>query len=464
MSIFFIEKTLDKYQKKAVLCDKQAYLVVAGAGSGKTFTITSKVKYLLNNHYKSDEILCISFTNETVNSLKNKLKENNCLVDVLTFHKLALNIIGKKYRIASSSLLEYITEEYLNSFIYHDNTYRLLKYIDNIDNLKNIIVFFINQLKSLNKDDKYIYDLMNNKIISIDNRIILTIIFKVYQVYKEELNSENKIDFNDMINLAIKRIDSIKRFKYSYIIIDEYQDTSLTKYLLIKKIIDKYNTKLMAVGDDYQSIYSFNGCDIKLFTKFKKFFKHSKIIKLKKSYRNSSDLVEISRRFVLNNKGQINKRIKSNKYIKNSISIVYINDELESLKSIIENIDNIMVLGRNNKDIDKYKNLNFNKNIKYLTVHSSKGLEEENIIILNVIDDYLGFPNKINENEVLSYLYNYNHLEEERRLFYVAITRAKERVYIFTKKGKESLFIKELLRSFKYKIKIIDLDKKTLNN
>ena len=207
MSIFFIEKTLDKYQKKAVLCDKQAYLVVAGAGSGKSFTITSKVKYLLNNHYKSDEILCISFTNETVNSLKNKLKENNCLVDVLTFHKLAFKIIGKKYRIASSSLLEYITEEYLNSFIYHDNTYRLLKYIDNIDNLKNIIVFFINQLKSLNKDDKYIYDLMNNKIISIDNRIILTIIFKVYQVYKEELNSENKIDFNDMINLAIKRID-----------------------------------------------------------------------------------------------------------------------------------------------------------------------------------------------------------------------------------------------------------------
>ena len=465
MNIFFVKKidNLDKYQTKAVLCNKPAYLVVAGAGSGKTHTIASKVEYLLNNNYKNSEILCISFTNETVNSLKDRLIKNNSLVDVLTFHKLALFIIGKKYKIASSNLLDYITEEYLNSIIYHDNTYKLLEFINNKKNLKDMIVSFINQLKSLNYDDLYIYKLLKSNITS-DNKILLIIIFKVYQIYQEELKSENKIDFNDMINLSIEKVDKLKRFKYSYIIIDEYQDTSLTKYLLIKKLVDKFNIKIMAVGDDYQSIYSFNGCSIKLFTNFKKYFKHPKIIKLKNNYRNSYDLVEISKRFVLKNKGQINKRIKSNKYIKDSITIVYINDEIEAIKEVAGDIDNIMILARNNNDLERVKSFILDKNITYLTVHASKGLEEENVIILNVVDDYLGFPNKIKSSEVLTFLQNYNYLEEERRLFYVALTRAKRKVFIFTKRGKESLFVKELLRSFRHKIKILDLDKKTLNN
>ena len=463
MNIIFLNKNLDKCQKKAVLCNKPAYLVVAGAGSGKTLTISSKVGYLLNNNYKNSEILCISFTNETVNSLKERLNQNNTLVDVLTFHKLALYIIGREYKIASSNTLEYVTCEYLNSIIYHDNTYKLLEFIDNKTYLKEIIISFINQLKSFNYDYLYIYKLIKSNISS-DNKILLIIILKVYLIYQEELKSENKIDFNDMINLAINKIDRLNRFKYSYIIIDEYQDTSFTKYLLIKKLVDKFNIKIMAVGDDYQSIYSFNGCDIKLFTKFKKYFKHSKIIKLKNNYRNSSDIVEISRRFVLKNKGQINKRIKSNKYIKDSITIVYINDEEKSFIKVISNLDNIMVLARNNKDLEKVKNIDVDKNITYLTVHASKGLEEENVIILNVIDDYLGFPNKINNNEVLFYIHKYNSLEEERRLFYVALTRAKKRVFIFTKRDKESVFIKELLKAFRYKIKILDLDKKTLNN
>ncbi len=459
-----MDKTLDKYQRKAVMCNKHAYLVVAGAGSGKTLTITSKVSYLLNNNYKNSEILCISFTNETVNSLKERLKNNNSLVDVLTFHKLALSIIGKKYNISSAKLLDYVTEEYLNSIIYHDNTYKLLEYIDNKNYLKETIISFINQLKSFNLDASFIYKLLMNRNISSNNIIILIIIFKVYMLYEEELKSENKIDFNDIINLAIDKINQLKKFKYSYIIIDEYQDTSITKYLLIKKLVDKFNIKIMAVGDDYQSIYSFNGCNIKLFTKFKKYFKNSKIIKLKNNYRNSSDIVEISKRFVLKNKGQINKRLKSNNYINNSINIAYTNDEINTFYKIIKDIDNIMVLSRNNKDLEKYKELNINKDIKYLTVHSSKGLEADYVIILNVIDDYLGFPNKIKNNEVLTYIQNYRNIEEERRLFYVAITRAKKRVFIFTKKGKESVFIKELLKMFKYKIKILDLDKKTLNN
>ena len=216
----------------------------------------------------------------------------------------------------------------------------------------------------------------------------------------------------------------------------------------------------MAVGDDYQSIYSFTGSNLKLFTKFKKYFKNSKILKIKNNYRNPSDIVEISKRFVLQNKNQLNKRLKSNKYIKDSIVVVYYNDLVEDFKCIVKEIDNIMVLGRNNSDLEKLRDITIEKNIRYLTVHKSKGLEEENVIVLNMLDNVLGFPNKIKEENVLSYLLNYNHIEEERRLFFVALTRSKKRVFLFTKKNKESIFIKELLERFKYKIKILDLDQK----
>ena len=167
----------------------------------------------------------------------------------------------------------------------------------------------------------------------------------------------------------------------------------------------------------------------------------------------------------MKNKNQIYKRLKSSKYNERSILVVYYDDEKKAIETIIKNTDNLMILGRNNKDIDNYNNFLIpEKNIRFLTVHKSKGLEEDNVIILNVIDDVLGFPNKIKSNQVFSYLRNYNYFEEERRLFYVALTRAKNRVYIFTRKGKESIFVKELLKEYKWKIKVIDLTKKTLNN
>ncbi len=468
------DKTLDKYQSKAVYCNKKSYLVVAGAGSGKTLTIVAKIKYLVDSNIKEGKILCISFTNETVNSLKDSLKKYNLNVDVKTFHKLALDILGNVYQVSSNNLLEYIASEYFASIVYQENTQILLEYVKNVEYLQKLIVNFIHQFKTMNYDYQYLINLLKDKNIDIDDRISLAFISRVFLLYQEELESTLKIDFDDIINLAIKRIDTLKYFKYSHIIIDEYQDTSLSKYILIKKLVTKFSLNFMAVGDDYQSIYSFSGCNLKLFTNFKKYFPKSKIIKLKNTYRNPSDIVEISKRFVMKNRNQLNKRLKSDKYVKDSIEVVYYNNLEKAFNKVIKNIDNIMLLGRNNKDLNPLLDENIlkedndrliylkddTKNIRFLTVHSSKGLEEENVIILNVIDDTLGFPNQIRENNILSYITTYNEQEEERRLFYVALTRAKNRVYLFTIKNKESIFIKELIKEFKYKIKIIDLQEK----
>ena len=467
--IIIDNKTLDKYQKKAVLCNKDNYLVIAGAGSGKTLTIIAKIKYLIENGYKENEILCISFTNETVNSIKEKLIANNLDIDVLTFHKLSLRILNNKYKIAPQDLLKYTIDEFFESIVYHDNTYKLLEYI-NIKETKEMILSFIMYMKSLNENETYLYNLLNNKLIPINDKIYLVLILKIYLIYKEELYSEEKIDFDDMINYAYESVNKLYYFPYKYIIVDEYQDTSLSKYKLIKALIDKFNIKLLTVGDDYQSIYSFTGCKLSLFTKYKKYFPKSKIIKLKHTYRNSNDIVQISKRFVMKNRSQINKRLISNKYTDKSIIIIYSNNEVRSVLSIIKDYDNILILGRNNINIENlinnsnyinsYQQIGVDKNVNYLTVHKSKGLEEDNVIILNVIDDTLGFPNKIKENRILDYIRESDDLESERRLFYVALTRAREKVFILTKKNKESIFIKELIKEFKYKLKIIDLDQK----
>ena len=169
--IIIDNKTLDKNQKKAVLCNKDNYLVIAGAGSGKTLKIIAKIKYLIENGYKENEILCISFTNETVNSIKEKLIANNLDIDVLTFHKLSLRILNNKYKIAPQDLLKYTIDEFFESIVYHDNAYKLLEYI-NIKETKEMILSFIMYMKSLNENETYLYNLLNNKLIPIDDKII----------------------------------------------------------------------------------------------------------------------------------------------------------------------------------------------------------------------------------------------------------------------------------------------------
>ena len=255
-----------------------------------------------------------------------------------------------------------------------------------------------------------------------------------------------------MINKSIDIIKEKGIYNYKYIIIDEYQDISLVKCELIKTIKQKTNSKLLAVGDDFQSIYRFTGTNIKTFINFKDYFPNAQIFKLKKTYRNSEELLEIANKFILKNKRQINKKLWSEKHQKNPIYIYYYNqNQKEVLEKIIKKSKNFLILGRNNNDI---------KNIKYkaMTVHKSKGLEADNVIILNLEDKVTGFPNKITNDRVLKYVlddedeYPY---EEERRLFYVALTRTKNSNYLLVNIEKPSIFVQELLKDNK-NIKIMN--------
>ena len=475
------DKMLNEDQLEVLYNDDKYLLVVAGAGSGKTFTIVAKIKYLIEiKDINPKEILCISFTNEAVENLKSRL--NNDEIDVMTFHKLGINILkdnNVSYTLCDDTYLDYIIHEFFYGVIFESSFLMraVLSYfkcfcIFNIDKkyssfihknknkmskLERLISRFI-QLFKTNGFSSNLFGAFIKKSLFRKEKLLLIIILNVYLIYKNELDSSNKIDLDDILiksNNIINNGGLVKNYKY--IIIDEYQDTSFIRFNLIKIIISITNSRFIAVGDDFQSIYKFSGCDLDIFINFDKLFEGATILKLRSTYRNSQELITIAGEFIMKSKRQFVKDLKSNKSIDFPIVIC----SHTSLKTILDELEGrVMILGRNNRDLDYYldeelvikgNTVFYNNNpsiqIEYYTVHSSKGLEADNVIILNVIDDTLGFPNKISDNKIIRFVSKRDFLyEEERRLFYVALTRTKNRVYILTEKGRESIFVKEIIK------------------
>ena len=463
---------LDNQQLEIVKSNIPYLLVVAGAGSGKTLTILGKIKYLIQNGINESEILCISFTKAAALSLKEKINNELKLdIDVYTFHKLALNILENKYEIASDDTLDFIIDEFFDYDIKKHKIYKKIKRLSDseLSNLKVLIKTFIRIYKCNNYSLDY-FNIVLKKVNRFYNfykrkeKNLLIIILNIYIKYQKYLKDNNLIDFDDMLIYAAFKVKKAYDKKIKYIIIDEYQDTSYIRFKLIKEIIDKTNAKLLAVGDDFQSIYRFTGCDINLFLNFNKYFNNSSILKIENTYRNSYELIKIAGSFVMKNKLQIKKNLKSNKHLINPIEIVYYKNRFD-FKKLLERIDtgDLLVLGRNNKDIFDYIDKSFRcinnkyyyKNIAftYMTVHKSKGLEANNVIILNMKNSDLGFPTKIKEERILKYIKEFDKypFEEERRLFYVALTRTKNKVYLFTPINNESIFVAELKKDYNVK-------------
>lgn len=336
----------------------------------------------------------------------------------------------------------------------------------------NLIATFISLYKAQIKDDKGFEELRNQiKDGSYDtNRahLFLDICQDIYRFYIQNLRAADKIDFDDMILQSTDLLDSVEDFKYKYIIVDEFQDISYSRASFLKKLIDHGNAKLFAVGDDWQAIYRFAGCDLNILLDFDKNFFGSKINYITTTHRNSMELQTIVEPFITANPSQYKKHIKSNKHQDNPVRIVYHNgDKVTAFTCALEDISRInpiakvLVLGRNRHDIDAFigktiklynyriiRHENFpNLEISYNTVHSSKGMEGEYVIIISGEDAPNGFPNKMEDDNLLSLLLgkknNYEYAEE-RRLFYVALTRTKSIVYLLSEKDRRSKFIREI--------------------
>ena len=385
-----------------------------------------------------------------------------------------LTRLEEKLKAAGVEIKEIDFEYIFSKIVERDNVNRYV-------NFMNLITTFIQLFKgndfTIDKFDEFRKENEDNKDLFDKKRtdLFLNIVEDVYISYENYLKEIHKIDFNDMINNATREVEKGNLHKtYRYILVDEYQDTSYTRYHLVKAIQEKTGAKVCVVGDDWQSIYRFTGCDVALFSKFEDYFENPIKLKIQTTYRNSQELIDISGRFINKNPNQITKSLKSKKdSTKKPVKIAYYNnsskqDKIKKMQFLIEKIskesNDIMILGRNNFDIDdfvdeglfKRKNKEDSKliypenedlNINFISVHKSKGLEEDNVILLNLENKISGFPNQMIDDPLMNFVINDSDqypYGEERRLFYVALTRTKNNAYLLVPETDKSEFVIEL--------------------
>ncbi len=469
---------LDNQQKEAILKAEKYSLIVAGAGSGKTLTLVGKIEYLIKcKQIKPEEILCISFTNEATKSLLAKI--NIPTVNVFTFHKLAINILNQEnvdYEIIPDHYLEEKIDEFFynllwtNAFlkkqflkIYKHFFLTQRKYKEYLKHneykeLKKVIAAFIHLYNTHNLKLNEFQNLFQRK----KESPLLYLIYAIIHHYEKEKTIQEYYDFDDLIKTATTLCENKVLCHYKEIIIDEFQDTSRLRLKFIKSVVNNSDANLTVVGDDFQSIYKFSGCDLNIFLNFQEFFPKAKAFKIETTYRNSQELIKIAGDFVMKNKRQIHKELKSHKHLKQPIQIVKYINKYKALLKTIKNIGKgeILILGRNNFDIYQFipkEKINWKENgyfvlenytysLRYLTIHKSKGLESDNVILINLENTELGLPCQ-RKNPTLTYLIQEKEsflYEEERRLFYVALTRTKNYCYLLVPYINPSIFIKEI--------------------
>ncbi|WP_430438546.1 UvrD-helicase domain-containing protein [Phocaeicola vulgatus] len=298
--------------------------------------------------------------------------------------------------------------------------------------------------------------------------IIKNIFLPVYERYISALSDNNQIDFTDAILQATEICRVSRPVGYDYIIVDEFQDISVDRYNFLK-VLREGNppAKLYCVGDDWQSIYRFSGSDMALFNQFPKYFGATEINKIETTYRFGEPLVSLSSHFIQRNKSQIQKDIHSfNSEMKTELEFYSYDrrDYCNTIGQLVASIPSdksIFLLGRYSfddyylsfmyqsiKEGNKFFYVIGERKIEFLTVHKSKGLEADYVILLQCNKDTYGFPSLVSDDPVLNYVltksdqYPYG---EERRLFYVAITRAKMKTLVLYDKRFPSVFVDEFL-------------------
>lgn len=328
-----------------------------------------------------------------------------------------------------------------------------------------LVVTFITLLKSSCKS----LDNLLNKTDDQRSLFIIKNIFRpVYDRYVDELRRRGQIDFTDAILNATDLCRRHHPVQYDYIIVDEFQDISVDRYQFLLALREgNPPAKLYCVGDDWQSIYRFSGSDMALFNSFSEFFGPTEINKIETTYRFGEPLVSLSSEFIQKNKAQIKKNIhpfNSNNRTELAFHGYERNNYCNDIGQLVDDIPedkSIFLLGRYSfddyylsfmyqsvKENEKFYYVINGRKIEFLTVHKSKGLEADYVIILQCNKDIYGFPSQVSDDPVLDVVLTKSDkfpFGEERRLFYVAITRAKIRTIVMFDKRYPSVFVDEFL-------------------
>ena len=411
---------LNDEQMQAVKEKNGAILVLAGAGSGKTKVLTSRIAYLISQGISPNDILAVTFTNKAAKEMQQRLSSyigENIVkrMWVGTFH----NICG---RILRKDLENYKTKDgrhWDNNYVIYDDT-----------DTKTVIK---NALKKLNIDEKSFEiksikaAISNAKNKMQDAYAYATLardyysqkVSEVYYEYEKQLALNNAIDFDDMLMLSVNLLKENEQVRKKYeerfkhILVDEFQDTNKAQYDLINLLYPSDSKKdlkgsLCAVGDVDQSIYSWRGADFKIILNFQNDYKNTKLIKLEQNYRSCGNILEAANEVIKNNEQRLEKNLYSNKGKGDKISFYEARDDFDESRYIAKKIEN----------------LNFKKQdiaILYRTNAQSRSIEEAlmSYSIPYKIVGGLKFYERKEIKDIIAYLkliYNHNDSQALRRI------------------------------------------------
>ncbi len=339
---------LNELQKKAVLHEKGPCLVIAGAGSGKTKVLTTRIANLLQLGVKDFQILAITFTNKAAKEMRERLEilkpHNECFLG--TFHSFGLKIIrenalklglNRNFTILDSDDVLSLIKKILKEKGY-DTKEISPSYI------RNRISFIKNEVLTTTEIEKYF------------NTDVEKIAYEVYKEYNQKLKFNNSVDFDDLLTLPVKLFKENKEVlehfqdKYQYILIDEYQDTNEVQYQMTKLLAQKYKN-IFVVGDPDQSIYMFRGANYKNILNFEKDYPNATVIPLIDNYRSTKIILDAANSVIKNNKERKEKNLRSN--CGEGIKIKYFkaHDEKHEVTLVIEEIKKLLEEGFKKKDI-----------------------------------------------------------------------------------------------------------------
>ena len=304
---------LNKSQKEAVSYISGPLLIVAGAGSGKTKVLTSRIAHILKlNKAFPNQILSVTFTNKAAREMHNRVSK------ILGNKEVGLPWLGTFHSICAKILRRHAKAVNLNqnfTIIDQDDQTRLIKSICNGENIDikkispNFIISLINKWKN---KGWYPNDVVLKKSESLEKNLL-----KIYEIYQTKLVNLNACDFGDLIlhcvSIFEKNSDINEMYSktFKYILVDEYQDTNFiqSKWL---KLLTKTHDNICCVGDDDQSIYSWRGAEIKNFLEFDNMYKNTKIIRLEENYRSSQNILNVASELISNNENRLGKKLNSN--------------------------------------------------------------------------------------------------------------------------------------------------------
>ena len=372
-------ENLNDKQKEAVINIDGPMLILAGAGSGKTRVLTTKIAYLIDSGVDPSNILAITFTNKAANEMKSRVERMIGLdtkrIQISTFHSFGLSIIKRHYDILG-----------------YKSNFTIIDADDALSLVRRI-------LKDMNLDPKfYNPKTIRNKISSAKNELITPerledfinneidqVTVNVYKEYQKKLKANNSLDFDDLLMMPIilfnenKEILKYYQERFKYILIDEYQDTNEVQYILTKMLSAKYKN-ICVVGDPDQSIYGFRGSNYKNILNFEKDYKNTKVILLEQNYRSTKNILSAANGVIKNNKNRKEKNLWTDNIVGDKIKYkrcedekdeaYYVVSEIKKLREKEVPLEEIAVLYRTNAQSRNIEEYLLRENIPYKVVGS----------------------------------------------------------------------------------------------